>query len=537
MSKRTETTSHTQPAAAAHHHYHENIRVVIGSLMLVMLLASLYQTIVVTALPKIVSELNGLDKYSWVATAFLLTSAISTPIYGKLGDLYGRKKLLQIAIVIFLLGSIFSGMSQNMNQLIAFRGLQGIGAGGLMSLVLAIVGDIIPPRQRGRYQGYFGAVFAISSVAGPLIGGFFADTNTLLGVSGWRWLFYVPVPLGIIALAAIATYLHLPVRRREHSVDYKGIALLTISVTSLLLMSSWGGLTYAWKSPQIISLIASTITFGFLFVLRERRASEPVIPMSLFRNDIFTTSVLLSILSAIAMFAAILYIPQYQQIVRGHTPTQSGLLMLPMVGGMMFASIISGRLISKYGHYKLFPLFGTLVLACGMWLFSHVSVTTSNITLSLWMIVIGVGLGSFQQVATLAVQNSVDPKELGTATSSTTFFRTIGSALGGAIFGSILISRLEHHIVAALSHFTALPGATHAIVSSGVSSIAKLPPEAQHAVLGAYVQSFHDMFLIGIPFALAAFVVGIFLREAPLRDHHLPKEEVDDVQSHSPVEL
>jgi EmrB/QacA subfamily drug resistance transporter len=508
--------------------------VVIGALMLVMLLAALDQTIVSTALPKIAVDLHGLNKYSWVATSYLLTSAIATPIYGKVGDLLGRKKVLQTAIVIFLAGSALCGLSRNMDELVAFRALQGIGAGGLMSLVLAIIGDVVSPRQRGKYQGYFGAVWGLSSVAGPLLGGFFADAGTLLGAAGWRWIFYVNLPIGLIALSAIAARLHLPVMRREHKIDYGGVAFMTLSVVSLILVSVWAGLTYAWGSPQIIGLIISTFVFGLAFVLWERRAAEPLIPMGLFKNDIFSVSVLLSTLTGIGMFASILYIPQYQQIVRGYSPTKSGLFTIPLMLGVLAASITSGRLITKFGKYRMFPIIGTLLLAAGMWLFSHVSLTTSQWTLSAWMIVIGAGLGSFMQVTVLSVQNSVERSQMGTATSSVTFFRTIGSSLGGAVFGTVLLSRLNHHLAQALpkgAHISAKQ-----ITTSGTEGLQHLHPAVQHDILLAFVRSFHDMFLIGIPFALAAFAVALFLREQPLRgDSDLPSEHSDSIESHSPV--
>jgi EmrB/QacA subfamily drug resistance transporter len=515
---------------------HAEIMVVMSALMMVMLLAALDQTIVATALPRIAVDLHGLNKYSWVATSYLLTSAIATPIYGKLGDLFGRKKIFQSAIIIFLIGSALCGLSRNMDQLVFFRALQGIGAGGLMSLILAIVGDVIPPRQRGRYQGYFGAVFGLSSVAGPLLGGFFAGSSAILGIAGWRWIFYINIPLGFIALAAVAARLHLPVRKTKHKIDYTGAALLSVTVVSLVLVAVWAGVTYAWGSSQIIGLLISTLVFGMGFAFWERRVPEPILPMDLFKNDIFAVSVLLSALSGISMFAAILYIPQYQQIVRGYSPTKSGLYTIPLVAGLLMASIISGRLISKFGRYKPFPIFGTLMLVLGMWLFSHVSLTTSEFALSVWMAVIGLGLGSFMQVATLAVQNSVDRSRLGTATSSTTFFRTIGSSLGGAIFGTILISRLTHHLHQALPASAAGKVSISSITSGGTSQIAHLAPNLQHGILESFVHSFHDMFLIGIPFALAAFVAALFLREQPLRGSaDLPSEKSEDIVSHSPV--
>ncbi len=529
------------PALSTHFEpTHAEIMIVMGALMLVMLLAALDQTIVATALPRIATDLHGLNKYSWVATAYLLTSAITTPIYGKIGDLFGRKKVLQTAIVIFLAGSALCGLSRNMDQLVVFRALQGIGAGGLMSLVLAIVGDVISPRQRGKYQGYFGAVFGVSSVVGPLLGGFFADAPSILDITGWRWIFYVNVPIGLLAFSAVATRLHLPKHRLDHKIDYLGAALLTVSVVSLLLVSVWAGVMYPWGSIQILGLLAAAVIFGALFIACEWRASEPIIPMSLFKNDIFTVSVLLSALTGIAMFATILYIPQYQQVVRGYSPTKSGLWTIPLVLGMLVASIVSGRLITKYGKYKKFPLLGTFLLALGMWLFSHVSLTTSVWELSAWMIVLGVGLGSFMQVTTLAVQNSVDRSQMGTATASTTFFRSLGSSLGGAIFGTVLISRLNHHLAQDLPASAAGSSqlSSSSISANGTAAIQHLPAALQHDILTAFASSFHDMFLIGIPFAAAAFAVALFLREAPLRaSHSLPSNEDDNLQAHSPVEL
>lgn len=489
---------------------HSEIKYIMTALMIAMLLAALDQSIVATALPRIASDLNGLTKLSWVATSYLITSAIATPIYGKFGDMFGRKKIFQIAIVIFLAGSALSGLSQTMNQLVFFRALQGIGAGGLMSLVLAIIGDVIPPRQRGRYQGYFGAVFGISSVAGPVLGGLFTEHLS------WRWIFYINIPLGALALWLVATRLQLPIKKHKHRIDYEGAVLLSTSVLSLIFITVWAGVDYAWVSWQILSLTVSTIIFGMLFIWRERRAAEPIIPLKLFRNDIMTVSTILSFITGIAMFASILYIPLYQQVVRGLSPTKSGFLMLPMVIGMFVASMGSGLLITKFGRYRIFPIIGTLALAVGLWLFSHLGLTTSYVTLSLWMAVIGLGLGQLFQVPTLAVQNSTDRDNMGTATSTVSFFRSIGSALGGAIFGTILISRLTHHLK------ETLPGIAGQHVAGGLSGglqqLEHLPATIKHDVLAAYVLSFRDMFLIAIPFVVAAFVVALFLRETPLRE-------------------
>ncbi|MEO6513408.1 MAG: MDR family MFS transporter [Candidatus Saccharimonadales bacterium] len=497
---------------------HAEIKYIMTALMIAMLLAALDQSIVATALPRIASDLHGLTKLSWVATSYLITSAIVTPIYGKLGDMFGRKKIFQIAIAIFLLGSVLAGLSQTMNQLVFFRALQGVGAGGLMSLVLAIIGDVIPPRYRGRYQGYFGAVFGLSSIGGPVLGGLFTEHLT------WRWIFYINLPLGALAMYLVSTRLHLPVKTHKHRVDYAGAGLLSASVMSLILLSVWAGIDYAWGSIEILSLAASTVIFGLLFIWRELRAAEPIIPLKLFKNDIMAVSTILSFITGIAMFASILYIPLYQQIVRGLSPTKSGLLMLPMVAGMFLASMLSGQLITRTGRYRIFPIIGTLLLALGLWLFSHLGIGTSYVLLSLWMLVIGLGLGQLFQVPTLAVQNATPRENLGTATSTVTFFRSIGSALGGAIFGSILISRLTHHLQ------ETLPGAAGAKVASGLSGgleqLKHLPASVRDNVLTAYVQSFHDMFLLAVPIALLAFLIALRLREAPLRDTHEPHPPV-----------
>jgi EmrB/QacA subfamily drug resistance transporter len=492
---------------------HEEIMVIIFALMLAMLLGALDQTVVATALPRIATDLHGLNKLSWVATAYLLTSAISTPLYGKIGDQFGRKKIFQFAIVLFLIGSAFCGISQNMNQLVAFRALQGIGAGGLMSLSMTIVGDVVSPRQRGKYLGYFGAVFAISSVAGPLLGGFFTDSLS------WRWVFYINIPLGIVALLVIAAKLHLPIKRTPHKIDYLGSGLLIASVVPIILATVWGGVTYPWASSTIMGLYGFGVLSTLLFVLWERKAKEAILPTHLFKNDIFTMSVILSLLVGIAMFAAILFIPEYQQIVRGYSAIKSGLLLLPLVAGMLVSLVSVGRLITKYGRYRLFPILGTIVTALGMWLFSHLTLQTTQLELSIWMIVLGLGIGMFMQVMTLAVQNAVDYSEIGVATSSATFFRSIGSSLGGAIFGAILTNRLAFHLKQLLPLTSTKITSLTTSVQNGISSVGirKLPPSVSHAIFKAFVLSFHDMFLIGIPVLILAFIAALFLRETPLR--------------------
>lgn len=488
---------------------HAEIMVIISALMLAMLLAALDQTIVSTALPRIASDLHGLSKYSWVATAYLLTSAVATPLYGKISDMFGRKKIFQTAIIIFLVGSALCGLAQTMNQLIVFRGLQGIGAGGLMTLVFAIIGDVVPPRQRGRYQGYFGAVFAVSSVLGPLLGGLFTDHLS------WRWVFYINLPIGAIALAAIAARLHLPVHKSPHKVDYPGALLLAVSVVSLLLATVWGGVDYPWGSSEILGLFAAAAVGTGLFIWRERYAREPIIPLSLFKNDIFSVASLLSFIIGIVMFGALIFLPEYQQVVRGDSATKSGLMLLPMVAGLMTASVTSGRLISKLGKYRRFPIIGTVIITLAFWLFSHIAVHTNRVYLGVWMAVLGLGIGMTMPVMTLAVQNAVERKHLGAATSSVTFFRSIGSSLGAAIFGAILTNRLAAHLAEQLPSGSAASAAKS--LSSSAASLRHMPPAIAEKVLQAFAGSFRDVFLIGIPFAVAAFVVALFLKEAPLR--------------------
>jgi EmrB/QacA subfamily drug resistance transporter len=528
-------TAEAAPAVHIEEHAersHAEIMVVISALMLAMLLAALDQTIVSTALPRIASELHGLSKYSWVATAYLLTSAVSTPLYGKISDMFGRKKIFQIAISIFLIGSILCGAAQSMNQLIVFRGLQGLGAGGLMVLAMAIVGDLVPPRQRGRYQGYFGAVFAVSSVVGPLLGGFFADTNSILGITGWRWIFYINLPIGILALSAIATRLHLPVKRSPHKIDFAGAALLATSVVTLLLATVWGGVDYPWGSVQIIGLFSAAVVSALLFIWREHYAKEPIIPMKLFRNSVFGVSSLLSFLIGIVMFGALIFLPQYQQLVRGDSATKSGLMLLPLVAGLMASSVTSGRLISKFGHYRPFPIVGTALVAFAFWLFSHITVDTNRVLLGLWMVILGMGIGMVMPVLTLAVQNAVERKDLGTATSSVVFFRTIGSALGAAIFGAILLNRLTHHITETVGGSAGTSAAKG--LSRSAATLHTLPVDVLHKVLTAFAASFHDVFLVGIPFAIGAFVVALFLKETPLRGPAKAEAEAEGLEvSHS----
>jgi EmrB/QacA subfamily drug resistance transporter len=490
---------------------HSEIMVIISALMLAMFLAALDQTIVSTALPKIASDLHGLSKYSWVATAYLLSSAVATPLYGKISDMFGRKRIFQSAIIIFLIGSVLCGAAQTMNQLIFFRAIQGIGAGGLMTLVFTIIGDIVPPRQRGKYQGYFGAVFATSSVLGPLLGGLLTDHIS------WRWVFYINLPIGALALAAIAYRLHLPVHKSPHRVDYAGAGLLATSVVSLLLATVWGGIEYPWNSWQIVSLFGASAIAAVLFVWREKFAKEPILPLELFKNEIFRVTTLLAFLLGIVMFGALVFLPEYQQIVRGDSATKSGLMLLPLVVGMMGASLTSGRLISKFGRYRQFPIIGTALIGVSFWLFSHIAVDTSRFWLGVWMVVLGMGLGMVMPVLTLAVQNAVDRRHLGAATSSVTFFRSIGASLGAAIFGAILGNRLAHHLI------DTLPANGAQIAESlkgSATSLQTLPTQDVHTALVAFSNAFQDVFLFALPFAVIAFLVTLRLKEKPLGHEH-----------------
>ncbi|MES1247451.1 MAG: MDR family MFS transporter [Actinomycetota bacterium] len=479
------------------------IRVIFGALILVILLASLDQTIVSTALPTIVGDLGGLSHLSWVVTAYLLASTITGPLYGKFGDLYGRKGTLQIAIVIFLVGSALCGIAQNMPELIAFRALQGLGAGGLLVTTIAVVGDIIPPRERGRYQGIFGAVFGVSTVIGPLLGGFFVDNLS------WRWIFYVNLPTGALALVVIGAVFHTRATRIEHAVDYVGAIALAGGLSCVVLFTSLGGVTWAWDSGPSLALMVLAFLLLVGFVLAEGRAEEPILPMDLFRNRIFGASSAVGFIIGLAMFGSVTYLPVFLQICKGMSPTRSGLQLTPMMGGLLVTSIAAGRTISKWGRYKPFPIVGTAIMSVGMFLLSRLSFHSSSVDASLYMLVLGLGLGMVMQVLVLAVQNAVPPRHMGTATSGNILFRQIGGSVGIAMFGAIFSNRLASEL--------ASRGVHAASKTVTPAAIKHLPAAARVAYQESVAASLHPVFVVAAFISVFAFLLTWLLRETPLR--------------------
>jgi EmrB/QacA subfamily drug resistance transporter len=483
----------------------QQVRLIFAALMLVLLLASLDQTIVSTALPTIVGDLGGLSHLSWVVTAYLLTSTIAGPLYGKLGDLYGRKIVLQGAIVIFLIGSALCGLSQSMTELIAFRALQGIGAGGLIVVTLAVVGDIIPPRERGRYQGYFGAVFGVSTVIGPLLGGFFVDNLS------WRWIFYVNLPIGLIALLVIAAAFHARTSRQRHRIDYLGAATLAGALASIVLFTSLGGTTWAWGSWRIISLIVASVILVPAFLFVESRAAEPILPLQLFRNSTFRTTSIVGFIVGFALFGAITYLPLYLQVTKAASPTRSGLQLTPLMAGLLITSILSGQLITRFGRYRMFPIIGTGVMSVAMFMLSQLEVGTSLWFAAFGSFVLGLGLGMVMQVLVLAVQNSVPHDVLGVATSGSTLFRQVGGSIGVALFGTIFASRFRAELASRLPAGLNVPRVATPAVIRG------LPVELQRAFAESVAAALHPVFLVATGVCVLAFALAWLLPDVPLR--------------------
>ncbi|MEU1570835.1 MFS transporter [Streptomyces collinus] len=529
MAEDGNATTLTPQGAAPGERVSGNVLVSIGALLLGMLLAALDQTIVSTALPTIVSDLGGLDHLSWVVTAYLLAATAATPLWGKLGDQYGRKRLFQTAIVIFLVGSALCGAAQDMAQLIAFRALQGLGGGGLIVLSMAIVGDLVSPRERGRYQGLFGAVFGATSVLGPLLGGLFTQHLS------WRWVFYVNLPVGVVALAVIAAVLHLPRTARRHVIDYLGTFLIAAVATCLVLVASLGGATWAWGSWQVVGLAVLGVVLAIAFVAVERRAAEPVLPLKLFRVRTFTLAAVISFVVGFAMFGAMTYLPTFLQVVQGISPTMSGVHMLPMVLGLLLASTASGQIVSRTGRWKVFPIAGTGVTTLGLLLLHQLDEDSSTAELSGFFFVFGLGLGLVMQVLVLIVQNAVPYEDLGVATSGATFFRSIGASFGVAVFGTIFAGRLGEQLTDAFRGATLPPGVSVDALEADPRGIAALPPGLRPPALHAYAVSITDVFLYAAPVVLLGFVLAWFLKEDRLRGS-VTAPDVTETLASNPVE-
>ncbi|MFK4145515.1 MDR family MFS transporter [Streptomyces sp. NPDC004065] len=486
-----------------------SVRVVLLALMIAMMLAMLDNMIVGTAMPTIVGELGGLQHLSWVVTGYTLATAASTPLWGKLGDMYGRKGAFMTSIVIFLAGSALSGMAQNMGELIGFRAVQGLGAGGLMVGVMAIIGDLIPPRERGKYQGMMAGVMALAMIGGPLVGGTITDNW------GWRWAFYINLPLGAVALVAVSAVLHLPRKRSQARIDYLGAALLTVGISAIVLVTTWGGTEYAWTSARIMELTAIGVVSLIGFVFWQTRAAEPIVPLHIFRSRNFSLMSLIGFITGFVMFGAVLFLPLYQQSVQGASATNSGLLLLPMLGAMMVVSLIAGRVTTGSGRYKVFPIAGGVLMIAGLYLLSLMDTGTSRVTSGLYMAVLGAGMGCLMQITMLVAQNSVEMRDMGVASSSTTLFRTLGSSFGVAIMGALFNNRVQHEMAERAGSLGSK--ITEQSAQLDAKSLQKLPAVAREAYQHAVASGTHSAFLLGSAVAVIVLVAALFVKEVPLK--------------------
>jgi EmrB/QacA subfamily drug resistance transporter len=504
-------------AASAGGLSHKQIMTILSGLILGMFLAALDQTIVSTAIRTIGDDLNGLSVQAWVTTAFLITSTIATPLFGKLSDIYGRKPFFMLAISIFILGSALCGLAHSMYQLAAFRAFQGIGAGGLFPLALAIIGDIIPPRERARYQGYFMAVFATASVLGPVVGGFFAGTKSILGISGWRWIFYINVPIGILALIVVQAVLKLDHTRREHRIDWGGAAALVVGLVPLLIIAEQGR-TWGWASGSaFVCYVLGVIGLIGFVLIEARMGDEALLPLRLFKGSVFALGSVQSFIIGMGMFGGLVSIPLYLQIVKGASPTKAGLLLLPLVLGIMAASLLAGQVTSRTGHYKVFPVIGSVLLVAGLLLLSQVGADTPLWQTDLCMVVFGAGLGMNMQSIVLAMQNAVDPRDMGVATSAVTFFRQVGGSMGTAIFLSILFSNAASNIAHNLQAAGVSGAAAGKVNINDTSGLAKLPEAIRHPILVGFSDAMDVVFLVGACVLVIAVVLASVMKEVPLR--------------------
>ncbi|GAA2409778.1 MDR family MFS transporter [Nonomuraea africana] len=492
---------------------HREILEIMSGLMLAMLTSMISTSVVGTALPTIVGELGGQEQYSWVASATMLTMTVSTPLWGKLSDLYGRKLLFQVSLGLFVAASLAAGLSQDMGQLIAARAVQGLGVGGLSALSQVILGDIVPPRERGRYSGYMGAVFGISTVAGPLLGGFIVDADRL----GWRWCFYVCVPFAVVAFAVIQRVLKLPKVRRNTSIDIWGATTITASASALMLLLTLGGHEFAWDSLWSYILGALAAVSLLLSIFAERSARNPILPPRLFRNKTFVLTSLASLFVGVAMFGAMIYLPQYLQIVKGMSPTASGLMTLPMVFALFLSGVISGKIVTSTGRWKIFPVLGLLLVAVGLLLLSRLHVDSEKWLIGLDVAVLGAGLGLSMQMLILAAQNGSEPRDMAATTSGVSFFRSLGGAVGVAAFGAILSNRLKDEMAALMRAAHITPPGGGSVTLGSPSAIQQLPEPVKGIVLESFTRGLETVFMVGVPIALLGFVAVLFLKELPLR--------------------